>query len=133
MGVKSQIDHFILSENAINMILTYDSLDATNNFSEHFPVKCTIDFNVEYFNSVEHAKSEVTPKPTWYKANDDVINLYIELLDINLSIIPLPQDALLWTNTFCKVHIEQINGMHEHISLALLDDSNNSIPTFKPL
>ncbi len=73
-GVTSQIDHFILSENAINMILTYDSLDTANNFCEHFPVKCTMDYNVEYFNSVEHAKSEITPKPAWYKANDDDIN-----------------------------------------------------------
>ncbi len=113
--------------------MTYDSLDAANNFSEHFPVKCTIDFNVEYFNSVEHAKSEVTPKPAWYKANDDDIERYNELLDINISKISLPQDALLCTDTFCKVHSEQIDDMHEHIILALLDASNNSIPTFKPL
>ncbi len=47
--VTSQIDHFILSE-------------------------CTIDFNIEYFISVDHAKSEVTPKPTLYKSNDVDIN-----------------------------------------------------------
>ncbi len=55
------------------------------------------------------------------------------MLDINLSKIPLPQDALQCTNTFFKVHGEQINNMHDHIILALLDASNNSIPTFKPL
>ncbi len=76
IGVTSQIVHFILSENAINMILIYDSLDAANNLSKHFPVKCTINFNVEYLNSVEHAKSEVTPKPVLHKANDDDINRY---------------------------------------------------------
>ncbi len=55
------------------------------------------------------------------------------MLDINLSKIPLPQDALLCTNTFGKIHSEQINDMHEHIILALLNASNNSIPSLKPL
>ncbi len=124
MGVTSQIDHCILSENAITMILIYNSLDTANNFSEPFPIKYTIYFNVEYVNSVEHAESEVTPKPEWYKTNDDDIN---RLLDINVSNIPLPQDALTYSNKFCKVYIEQINDMHEHIILALLDANNNSV------
>ncbi len=50
------------------------------------------------------------------------------MLDLNLSKIPMLQDVML-----CTVHSEQINDMHEHIILALLDASNNSIPTFKPL
>ncbi len=56
-GVTSQIDHFILSENA-----TYGSLDAANTFSEHFTVRCTLEFNGEYYNGIGQAKSAVTPK-----------------------------------------------------------------------
>ncbi len=81
-------------------------------------------FNVEYFNSVGQAKSVL-----WYKVNDDDINTFKELFDINVSKIPLPQYALLCTDTFCK----QINDMHEHIILVFLDLSNNSIPVCKPM
>ncbi len=41
-AVTSHIDHFILSENAIDMLLAYDSIDAENIFSEQFPLKCVI-------------------------------------------------------------------------------------------
>ncbi len=37
------------------------------------------------------------------------------------------------TDTFCNVHREQINDMHEYIILATLNASSNSIPVFKPL
>ncbi len=57
----------------------------------------------------------------------------IELLDINVGNILITQDGLLCTDTFSKVHSEQINDIHEHIILALLDYSSNSISICKLL
>jgi hypothetical protein len=55
-GATSLIDHFILGDNAIDKLLSYDSMDAANNFSENFPVKCIMDFNVVCVNSVKGGK-----------------------------------------------------------------------------
>ncbi len=45
------------------MLLVYDSMDAGNTFSEHFLVKCVMDFNVEYINNASHIS-----KPTVHRA-----------------------------------------------------------------
>ncbi len=48
-GNQSLIDHFILSENATELFLSFDDVDAVNNFSDHSAVKCVIDNDMKYF------------------------------------------------------------------------------------
>ncbi len=62
-----QMLSFLFEEKMQLIMLTYDSLDVTNNFSECLLVKCTLDFNVnflflfaynvKYFSSVGQVKS----------------------------------------------------------------------------
>ncbi len=68
-------------------------MDTANNFSEHFPVKCVMYFNVEYINNSSHLPS--TDK---------------EIVDTNLDKISLPHAALLCNDKFCEVHKTQIKG-----------------------
>ncbi len=132
-GVTSHIDHVILSENAMDMLLVYDSMDGENNVSEHFPVKCVMDFNVEYINNASHLSKPAVHTTAWYKATDEDVAKCKEIVDTNLDKISLPHAALLCNDKFCEVHKTQINEMHDKIISSLLDACNSTIPKSRPL
>ncbi len=42
------IDHFVISENLQDDVLSYDEIDSLDNFSDHIAVKCVLNVNVIY-------------------------------------------------------------------------------------
>ncbi len=121
---------FHIKWNAIDKLLVYDSMDAENNVSEHLPVKRVMDFNVEYINS--RLSRPAVHRATWYKATDEDVAKYKEIVDTNLDKISLPHAALLCNDKFCEVHKIQINEMHDNIISSLLDACNSTIPKSRP-
>lgn len=131
-GATSQIDHFVISENAIPALTEYYTLDAADNFSEHFPVVCTLDFKVEYIDNTAPVKDQAMHKPAWHRATpDDLIN-YKNYCHVNLSNVPIPHGALLCNDKNCTVHKNDINVFHENIISALLDAGDKAIPVSRP-
>ena len=49
----STIDHFLISPNLGDIVVSYDTLFLHNDFSDHFPLKLTLDINVENFKLEE--------------------------------------------------------------------------------
>ncbi len=49
-GTSNQalIDHFMLSDNVTELLLSYDDVDGANNFYSHSVVKCVIDNDMHY-------------------------------------------------------------------------------------
>ncbi len=78
-GNQLLIDHFILSENATELLLSYDDVDGANNFSDHSAVKCVINNNMQYF--VQNDAKKGRQKTAWHTANEMDIKIYLERVD----------------------------------------------------
>ncbi len=47
-NARSLIDHFVISENLQDNLLSYNEIDSHDNFSDHIAVKCVLNVNVIY-------------------------------------------------------------------------------------
>ncbi len=73
-GNQSLIDHFIMSENATELLLSYDDMAGENNISAHSAVKCVIDNDIQHF--VQNGTKKGGQKNAWHKANEMDIKIY---------------------------------------------------------
>ena len=74
-GLKSHIDHFIISNWMIKEVKDHNVYDDIDNMSDHQPIYCRIDLQgLEYINT-PHLR-EYIPKLAWYKANNDDLLSY---------------------------------------------------------
>ncbi len=129
-GNQYLIDHFILSENATELLLSYDDVDGVNNFSDHSATKCVIDNDMKYF--IQNCAKKGGQNTAWHKSNEMDINIYQERVDHYIGNIHLPESAMLFTVKYCQVHLDDINQFHDDIINALLTASQESIPRAKP-
>ncbi len=71
-------------------------------------------------------------KTAWHKANEMDIKIYQERADHYIGNIHLPESAMLCTDKYCQVHLDNINQFHDGIINGLLTASQESIPKAKP-
>ncbi len=95
-GNQPLIDHFIMSENATELLLSYDDVDGANNFSDHSAVKCVIDNDTQYF--VQNDAEKGGQKTAWHTANEMDIKIYQKRVDHYIGHIHLPESAMLCTD-----------------------------------
>ena len=129
-GAVSLIDHFILSDNIFDRLMSFESIDSINNFSDHVAVKCAVELEVSYSNTNVRRVKEVC-KPAWNKASSMELKNYISLLDEFLKNIIVPVDAISCTNPFCNTHSIEISIFHDSIIKAMVEASDASIPQTK--
>ena len=58
-GATSFIDHFIVSENMLGKLISFDPIESVNNFSDHIPVKCN--FEIETSHSIYKKRIIISP------------------------------------------------------------------------
>ncbi len=106
----------------MDILIVYESMDAENNFSENIPVKCVMDFNVEYINNASHLSMSAVHRAAWYKATHEDVAKYKIMVDTNLDKISLPLAALLCNNKFVKFikHRLMKNEMYDNINSFLV-------------
>ncbi len=92
-----------------------------------------MDFNVEYINNASHLSKHAVHRGAWYKATDEDVAKYMEMVDTNLDKISLPHAPLLCNDKFCEVHKTQINEMHDNIISSLLNACNSTKTKSRPL
>ena len=47
-GATSFIDHFIISDNMLGKLISFDPIESVNNFSDHLPVKSVFEIETVY-------------------------------------------------------------------------------------
>ncbi len=95
-------------------------------------VRCVMDFNVEYINNASHLTRPAVHRAEWYKATDENVAKYKEMVDTNIDKISLLHATLLCNDKFCEVHKTQLDEMHDNIISSLLDACNSVIPSLGP-
>ena len=124
-GARSLIDHFVVSENFTSNINSYESLDNVDNFSDHIAIRCVFNDLITYGS--DNSDDDFT-KVAWSRASHADLELYKERLDYYLSLIIIPDEAVLCREPMCNRHKEVINGIYDNIVDAMTKASDESIP-----
>ncbi len=100
---RSLIDHFVISENLQDDLLSYDEIDSHNNFSDYIAVNCVLNVNVIYCHRSATVQ-EKTGLPAWGKSTNQQIIAYQSVLNDKLNNIVIPYEAALCNDRMCKAH-----------------------------
>ena len=114
-GVRSLIDHFVVSDNLFDEITHYSALDHGHNPSDHCPVLLQLSTSAPHLSLPTSPTNNVTVP--WATASMEQIELYKSCLDANLAAVEIPSDALTCADVFCRAHNSQVQ---EYFS-AILD------------
>ncbi len=127
-GVRSLIDHFVLSERLFNEIVNADVIHLGDNLSDHCPISIRIDIPVSYILPNMQLNSLRTVTPLWHKATDFHMVNYHQALDVILNVKDSP--CLLCKDFQCSnpTHLKDIDSLSSHIVNSCLSAADGSIP-----
>ena len=123
---RSCIDHFVVSQNLLSCIVDVHTNDSVDNLSDHLPLSCMLNVDVDYVNAVRVMQS--TPK--WDEANEGHFAAYKIELDAQLSAIDIPMEAIRCTDPLCndQLHRDALDAYHNGIVGACLHAAQSAIP-----
>ena len=122
-GATSFIDHFIISENIFDKLLSFDAIESVNNFSDHVPIKCVISSDVFYQENFSNVTNYAHMRPSWIKASDLDKDRYKATVDGKLQSIVIPYDAIMCDDLFCTDHLNQISDYYIKIIDVLISSA----------
>ena len=127
-GATSFIDHFIVSENLLGKLISFDPIESVNNFSDHVPIKIKYEIETKY---AIYRNKHISKKcsPAWERASFLDKEKYKEIVEEKLGGIVIPTDAMVCNNVFCTEHLDQINTFHNDITNVLVCASAECIPS----
>ncbi len=113
---RSLIDHFVISENLQDDLLSYDEIDSHDNFSNHITVKCVLYVNVIYCHMSATVQVN-TSLHAWSKPTNEQIITCQSVLNNKLNNIIIPHEI-------CEYH--------DALIMSMIDACRETIPTTKP-
>ena len=128
-GCQTFIDHFVISDNLRDKLLSFSSIDSIKTPSDHSAIKCCLDVSLCY--SEPNVELSHIARPVWDSAGDCDITKYKDCLNDYLLNIPLPLELLQCNNNMCTRHFNDISKFHDSIIDALVTACNVSIPVSK--
>ena len=111
-GRRSLIDHFMVTENIFDKIVSYDSDICVDNLSDHIPVCLHLDIALSTSHCVQGKKKVCI---NWKKVTDRDKLSYKQELDCILEEVPLPVDVF---NCNSIDHNRQLQGFYDNIICA---------------
>lgn len=128
-GTRSTIDHFVLSENLHSKIQMYSVLHEGDNLSDHSPVVLSLSLPVMYaWHRTNGTDKQHRPRTNWKTATDQDVQEYGRVLDLTLSSIAVPWEAIQCTDYYCTMHNTSLENFHNDIVNACLLSSERTIP-----
>jgi len=124
----SFIDHFIVSAAVYESFIDtcYVKHDG-DNLSDHDPIVMSL--NIDW-NFIARAPRHYADKCVWHKASEQNLQMYKQLLKINLSAVQLPMDAITCHDVACnnKTHFSTLNDYSNALINACLEAALHAIP-----
>lgn len=122
-GVRSHLDHIIVSENMCNLVKSVYVKHDGDNLSDHSPV--IIDIACQSTHVPSTTKSPNYPRYNWRSQSASDTYLYQEKLNSLLMSIDVPNDALSCSDLQCQKHNYQIQLFHDNIVNCCLNASEH--------
>ena len=128
MGGTSILDHFIVSENLMKCIMSYNVRHDGDNLSYHNAIQLCIDVQAQHLPKPV-SETSFTPRPAWHKATAEDVSNYKRTLRSHLNNIVLPQELLSCNNVQCNEHYDIIDQYCNDIVFACIESTRICIPT----
>ena len=117
----SLTDHYIVSQNLLNTISQYYTVDSVDNLSDHLPLFCHLSID----NNNLHSEQAIVGKPyvlnnsPWQNASEKQIHDYQTDLDKRLKSFTLPKGIISCKETSTCSHRPEIATCYDNIVTAL--------------
>ena len=129
-GVKSTLDHFVISNELSDCINKHCIIEDIENRSDHAPL--CVDVTLPIIKSNIKDTRHFIPKPKWHAVTSTSLSHYKLTLDELLCKLDIPDDVLSCSNVFCELHSSFISSLHEHIVSSLVTAAQESITFTQP-
>ena len=123
--VTSTIDHFLISPNLKDSIISYNTMSLANNFSDHIPIMLTLKTEIEFHDTINR---RFKPHVAWHKCSNANIDDYRNELDRLLPHNNLLNEALSCKNYKCTSHTDYIQSLYKEIIKCCHDASEKYLP-----
>ena len=123
--VTSTIDHFLISPNLKDSVISYSTVSLANNFSDHIPIKLTLKAQVEFHDTINR---KFKPHVAWHKCSTTNIYDYRNELDRLLLHTNPSNEALKCKNYKCTSHNDYIQSLYKEIIKCCHDASEKCLP-----
>lgn len=129
----SCIDHFIVSQNVFDCILSHHVICQVENPSTHNIVSLSLDICIHHSTLLPKPKMLHNIPCNWSKASPEDINRYTQILNNKLNVIAVP-DCMYCTNCHCRnvEHRRSIDLFCQSVIECCISASKQSIPTAGP-
>ena len=124
-GNKSFIDHILVTPNIQSYIKSCVAYDSINNSSDHISVILELNINCSYLKTNQIVNQ---PGIAWYESTIDNLNDYKKMLDLELSKIAIPLNALNCQKIDCKEHSDDIDKFHNDILSSCISAGQKVLP-----
>ena len=102
----SFLDHFLFSRELLKHVVKFSIIDDMENSSDHLPVLIGVNLPINEVSC--ETTSRFIPTPQWFKATQEQLNHYRELLDSYLKSIIIPYHLVVCTDVHCTRHMSEI-------------------------
>ncbi len=113
-GYTPKIDHIIVSSNIADHIVSCNIIDSIH--SDHVPIKTVIELEIPIrpFSDNVSDSGIHDPYVAWYRAEDQHINAYKELLHHQLSELAMScnMEALKCSDVCCTDHVAEMQNIY---------------------
>ena len=120
----------MFSDNLYSLICEYYSPSDIDNLSDHNPVLCGLDIDV---NHITKEKRCFISRSAWYKATDADIDNYTNTLNQELNKIHIDSEFAQCRDIRCTAHHGDIYRVYNSIVTALCTASDKCIPRTSPV
>ena len=125
-GSRTLIDHFIVSENVMNKVTSYNVLHDVDNLSDHSPVQIILNnINVTYENYIS---DHVFERLNWSSASDTNIQHFVSVTDALLCKLSIPWRVLHCRDETCTDCNMEICYFYNKLVDILLHAGKQCIP-----
>lgn len=125
-GIKSTIDHFLVSANLLPVVTHYVSIHEGDNLSDHCPISMWLNIDLDHIPVVNQANN--VNMLDWGRVSKNDIILYQEKLDEYLVNINIPPDLVGCHALTCTNHNDSIEYLFHEITQACLNASIEHVP-----
>ena len=125
-GSRSTLDHFLVSENLIELTNQYKVFHSAVNPSGHSVLQMSLDVPVvrDDISSEQVHRNQIS----WDRLSHEEHINYKRILEQNLEAIEIPIDTLLCQNFMCRDHAVKIEKFHDDIIRACIVSGELTLP-----
>ena len=123
----STLDHFLVTERLLPLVVRYEPIHRGDNLSRHSPI--ILSLKLGELPARKRVSSKVPRRPAWSRATDDDLAAYTSVLDEKLAALHIP-DSSMCADPTCQdlAHKRDRDSLLLDILCSMVETSYTCIP-----